>query len=47
MKELVKIISGSKYNHFSDMVVFPYLEPRRLELEMVKKTLLELVLSLN
>lgn len=37
MKELVKIISGSKYSCFRDVVVFPYLEPRRLELEMLKK----------
>lgn len=46
MKQLVKIISGLKYNRFKDVVAFPYLEPRRLELEMVK-TLLKLVLSLN
>lgn len=34
---MFKIISGLKWNRFKDVVAFPYLEPRRLELEMVKK----------
>lgn len=43
---MFKIVTGLKCNRFKDIVTFPYLEPRRLELEMVKN-LLKLVLSLN